>query len=533
MHIQRYRDAATNAEETASCIRSVQARLAPLQVRAQQAASLQKSLRLAENQLQNSERVLGSSDAGACRERLGEIRNHLVAKEELKKEISNKRREVQKTIKQLEAEVHDIENNKDKIEASLNKEVKALRTRLKHAEERLEALQLKTGDVRLELQTMQQELEGARADLAARMEKAEEQEQQLNARNAALAEKVAKQHAIEVELMERAKESQKDNQQQARVADSLKKIAKNKEARSLALKKIDLAAADREKTLSAARGEVKQLLAAHEWLVAEEPKFNQSGTPYDFKQLRPETARQRIQQLKADIDRMGKNINSSAGMLLEKTEAELQTLLNRKSQVEADREKIREVIASLDEKKQNSLKNAWRLVDGNFSAIFGQLLPNAQAKLVQVDPVDLMKGLEMKIAFHHKWKESLSELSGGQRSLLALSLILALLKVKPAPVYILDEVDAALDLSHTQNIGSMIKTQFPTSQFIIVSLKEGMFSHADVLFRTRLVEGTSGVERHALADRMDKQKEVNLTISGPSRKRTRKAAATGTRNDSD
>lgn len=48
-------------------------------------------------------------------------------------------------------------------------------------------------------------------------------------------------------------------------------------------------------------------------------------------------ARQRIHQLKADIDRLGKSVNSSAGMLLEKTEAELQTLLNRKSQVEGDR----------------------------------------------------------------------------------------------------------------------------------------------------------------------------------------------------
>lgn len=48
-------------------------------------------------------------------------------------------------------------------------------------------------------------------------------------------------------------------------------------------------------------------------------------------------ARQRIHQLKADIDRLGKSVNSSAGMLLEKTEAELQTLLNRKAQVEGDR----------------------------------------------------------------------------------------------------------------------------------------------------------------------------------------------------
>lgn len=55
-----------------------------------------------------------------------------------------------------------------------------------------------------------------------------------------------------------------------------------------------------------------------------------------------------------------------------------------------------------------------------------------------------------QVAFGDVWKESLTELSGGQRSLVALSLILSLLLFKPAPLYILDEVDAALDLSHTQ-----------------------------------------------------------------------------------
>jgi structural maintenance of chromosome 2 len=67
----------------------------------------------------------------------------------------------------------------------------------------------------------------------------------------------------------------------------------------------------------------------------------------------------------------------------------------------------------------------------------------------------------------------LTELSGGQRSLLALSLILSLLLFKPAPMYILDEIDSALDVSHTQNIGRMLKQHFKNSQFIIVSLKEG------------------------------------------------------------
>jgi structural maintenance of chromosome 2 len=70
----------------------------------------------------------------------------------------------------------------------------------------------------------------------------------------------------------------------------------------------------------------------------------------------------------------------------------------------------------------------------------------------------------VKVGFDGIWKDSLGELSGGQRSLVALSLILAMLLFKPAPIYILDEVDAALDLSHTQNIGNMLKTHFKHSQ---------------------------------------------------------------------
>lgn len=60
------------------------------------------------------------------------------------------------------------------------------------------------------------------------------------------------------------------------------------------------------------------------------------------------------------------------------------------------------------------------------------------------------------------------------RSLIALSLIMSLLQFKPAPMYILDEVDAALDLSHTQHIGQLFRTRFHGSQFIVVSLKEGL-----------------------------------------------------------
>lgn len=85
------------------------------------------------------------------------------------------------------------------------------------------------------------------------------------------------------------------------------------------------------------------------------------------------------------------------------------------------------------------------------------MLPGAQTQITKLDEQNISDGLKISVGFNGTWKTGLSELSGGQRSLLALSFILALLKFKPAPIYILDEIDAALDLSHTQNIGKMIK----------------------------------------------------------------------------
>lgn len=149
-------------------------------------------------------------------------------------------------------------------------------------------------------------------------------------------------------------------------------------------------------------------------------------------------------------------------------------------------------------KKSQALQTTWIKVNRDFGSIFSMLLPGTHAKLEPPEGCTVSDGLEVKVAFNGVWKESLTELSGGQRSLLALSLILSLLLFKPAPMYILDEVDAALDLSHTQNIGLMLRTHFSSSQFIVVSLKEGMFNNANVIFRTKFIDGVSTVSRTVL-----------------------------------
>ena len=154
-------------------------------------------------------------------------------------------------------------------------------------------------------------------------------------------------------------------------------------------------------------------------------------------------------------------------------------------------------------------------MNGHFGAVFKSLLPGVSAKLAPPEGGTVLDGLEVKVAFNGVWKETLTDLSGGQRSLLALSLILAMLLFKPAPMYILDEIDAALDLSHTQNIGNMIRTHFAKSQFIVVSLKQGLFNNANVIFRTKFVE-----VRACVGGRGARRRRRRRLQSPPSRPRT-------------
>lgn len=244
---------------------------------------------------------------------------------------------------------------------------------------------------------------------------------------------------------------------------------------------------------------VDKLIEKHAWIAPEKQLFGRSGTDYDFASRDPIKAREELERLQVEQSGLEKRVNKKVMAMFEKAEDEYNDLMSKKNIIENDKSKIKKVIEELDEKKKETLKVTWVKVNSDFGSIFSTLLPGTMAKLEPPEGCSFLDGLEVRVAFGSVWKQSLSELSGGQRSLLALSLILALLLFKPAPLYILDEVDAALDLSHTQNIGRMIKTHFPHSQFIVVSLKEGMFNNANVLFRTKFVDGVSTVQRTVAA----------------------------------
>ena len=308
------------------------------------------------------------------------------------------------------------------------------------------------------------------------------------------------------------------------------KLERKHEKETADMKKYDAKISKHDEELAALNGELDQLVASNPWIDSEKQFFGARGTDYDFSGRDLASARSQLAKLQEQATDMEKTINRKVMGMIQKAETEYQGLKRKQKMLENDRQKIEDVIKKLDDQKKEALEKTWSKVTKDFGSIFSTLLPGANAKLQKVSE-SIIDGIEVKVAFSGVWKESLSELSGGQRSLVPLSLILSLLLFKHAPMYILDEVDAALDLSHTQNIGRMLKQHFKNSQFIVVSLKEGMFNNANVIFRTKFIDGMSTVRRTVpVGAAIQDQEEVAEVGSegagqGKGKKRARKGRA--------
>jgi structural maintenance of chromosome 2 len=283
-------------------------------------------------------------------------------------------------------------------------------------------------------------------------------------------------------------------------SSAIQKLVKEREASSakiaendLKIKKIEHKIARQTKEREDAEKFVQNLEVKYSWIEAEKAFFGREGD-YNFQASDPAKAQAELEKLQHNQERLSRSINRKVIAMWEKAEQEYQELREKRDTIEGDKDKIEKAIRELDQKKAEALQATWEKVNGDFGSIFRTLLPGVDAKLEPPAGGTVMDGLEFCVSFSGVWTNK-DQLSGGQKSLLALSLILALLRFKPAPMYILDEIDAALDLNHTQNIGVMLRTHFKESQFIVVSLKEGMFKNANVLFKVKGENGTSVVTR--------------------------------------
>lgn len=396
---------------------------------------------------------------------------------------------------ELEAEAADMEAKRKEAMAAVEKQIAAVKAESGECAAEASALAQSAEESELEAQAASKEaggvdeqIEAAGASIAALEEEIAALGEKLKTARAQYDEARA---ALDSQRQALA-DCESDMKKATKERDALLKSASDKElgARKLAHKVERL-----ERSRATADERIEAMLEEMEWIATERQYFGKPHTDYDFEARDVDAAKAELRDLEAQQAALAKRVNKKVVGMIEAVEKEYTDLMNKRRIVENDKSKIHRVIEELDRKKNEALNRTWEKVNRDFGSIFSTLLPGTTGKLVPPEGGSVTDGLEVRVAFGGVWKESLTELSGGQRSLLALSLILALLLFKPAPMYILDEVDAALDLSHTQNIGTMLRTHFRQSQFIVVSLKQGMFNNANVIFRTKFVDGVSTVTR--------------------------------------
>ncbi len=400
------------------------------------------------------------------------------------------------------AEAKDLQHEIANFGKEKDKHIKAAKDKINAAKKSVEACKKALKAAEAALQVALAECETAateRKSLAVQLQAAQETAAKLQQQVDELTAVVAGTKATHEEAVSRLEE------RRARLKECDAEIAAAVKAKSTLEKRKTDVVVEKKKSVNkletlrkAAHDAVDRcrcLERDYPWINTEREHFGKPGSDYDWEANDPTAVFKEYERATSIIDTLAKKVNKKVMQMFEKAEQEYNELKRKKDVVENDKEKIELVMDELDEKKKAALQTTWLKVNADVGSIFSTLLPGATAKLEPEEGKSFLDGLEVRVAFGGVWKESLSELSGGQKSLLALSLILAMLLFKPAPIYILDEVDAALDLSHTQNIGRMIKTHFPQSQFIVVSLKEGMFNNANVIFRTKFIDGVSTVTR--------------------------------------
>lgn len=436
------------------------------------------------------------SSAARLRAEVEELKKTIEALKSAVQAAKEKQKAAKEECSKLEKDMDEFKNNKEgkinELKAEISKQKAALQkqaviVKTQHKEHQTAVLELE--QMEKDIKEAEDNIKGAHAQIA-------KLHKDLAALNTRLAKYETDHAKAEHKLQEeRATLTQFDNELKD-LENAIREQKKGVSDAEIELKKLehDVAALEKDKVTQAKF--VTDLEKQHEWIQDECQSFGKPGSQYEFDQDMP-SLRAKADELEEKQKGMKKKVNPKVMNMIDTVEKKELDLKKMLATVLKDKEKIEDTIEELDRYKRDALQKTWEKVNGDFGGIFAELLPGNFAKLQPPEGQDLMQGLEVKVQLGTVWKQSLTELSGGQRSLIALSLIMALLQFKPAPMYILDEIDAALDLSHTQHIGHLFRTRFKGSQFIVVSLKEGLFTNANVLFRTRFRDGTSVVERTA------------------------------------
>ncbi|KAH7716577.1 chromosome associated protein [Aphelenchoides avenae] len=208
------------------------------------------------------------------------------------------------------------------------------------------------------------------------------------------------------------------------------------------------------------------------------------------------------------------NVNKKALDQFVRASGQKEELQKRVDELKHNQKSIEDLLTVLENRRYETLRLTFKQVAKNFFEVFQKLIPAGRGDLIMKtantsaadesaadeldleartrDQVEHFCGIGIKVSFTDKSGETreMSHLSGGQKSLVALAFIFAIQKCDPAPFYLFDEVDAALDAEHRRSVAAMIHDLSNTAQFITTTFRAELLEHADkyygVTFRNKV-----------------------------------------------
>ena len=333
-------------------------------------------------------------------------------------DAKNRQTEASKDVKRIEKDMAEFNSNKGSKLKELEKSLEGLKKDLSKNSVAIKTRQKELQDVRVESEQASIDLTAAEEQLA---EVDQAIELQTDEVNVLLQEQKSAQDSHDVAQAEL-------NDEQAKLTgfdDELRELeqAKSKKSKqvteeSLESQKLSHAVEKAQKDSQGAAQLVAALEKEHDWIVDNKDQFGKAGTAYDFHGKNLSESRASLKNVTERFQGMKKKVNPKVMPMIDSVEKKEASLKNMMKTVIRDKKKIEETIATLDEYKKEALLKTWRRVTEDFGTIFADLLPgNNTAKLVPVDgDMDrIQEGLEVKVCLGKVWKQSLTELSGGQR----------------------------------------------------------------------------------------------------------------------
>ncbi|WP_043933360.1 chromosome segregation protein SMC [Bacillus sp. EB01] len=218
-----------------------------------------------------------------------------------------------------------------------------------------------------------------------------------------------------------------------------------------------------------------------------------------------EDARRRVKLIKRAIDELG-NVNLGAIEEYERVSERYEFLLVQKNDLQVAKDTLFQVIGEMDEEMIKRFEETFTAIRSHFETVFRALFGGGRADLRLTNPDDLLNtGVDIVAQPPGKKLQNLGLLSGGERALTAIALLFSILKVRPVPFCILDEVEAALDEANVYRFSQYLKRYSAGTQFIVITHRKGTMEEADVLYGVTMQE--SGVSK-LVSVRLEDTKEL-------------------------